>query len=1107
MGKTPAQENRLKAKKAGMSHQDVLDEKKKEDSKLKKLASANQSFGQVKGAAMNTKHAKEMQRLKDLNDPTTKIGREHLRAQKKAAKEAQEFLLRTKGIDIKQPEVAEGVDKKTVLCEFFKHGCCAKTGDKCAFSHDLAINEKIAKRSLFENVDSIDDWDQKKLEAVIQKKHGQEVNSSNETQIICKHFLDAVEKKLYGWFWQCADGKDCKYKHKLPPGYVFAADIRAAELEAMKNRKTDQDVLREKLNELKVKGGTGTPVTLENYLAWKEKKVAARKATDEKELRERHKKKLFTGKELVEEITNDMDDKTEGEDEITRLLAERAKANQESEDAARKEAEENLARAKELGDLYNEDMLPDDDRGMMDDLEEDLVVPEGWSEDAIAPNVVAGTREAKEIMSALEVPEQKGMTEKQKKILEEKKKLEEEGIAIAQDTKKPRDPDDIYKPQTEIPDEFKDMDELDPKALGEAIAKKRAAEEAEASALILQVAEEKARKEAAKAEKKAAREAERAKKKKSKKGIKGEDEEEEITSLEQAIGKAEISGISKAGLKRTVTGVLSSQIAARDIKITNFSMTMNGRVLIDECDIELTIGRRYGLIGQNGSGKTNFLECLAMREVPIPDHVDIYHLKTEAEPSDRSAIQCVIDELVEEMERLNKFEQHLLENFGPDDERLMSLYDRLEEIDPSTFEARASELLHSLGFSAEMIDRPTKDMSGGWRMRVALAKALFATPTILLLDEPTNHLDLEACVWLENHLALYKKCLVVVSHSQDFLNGVCSHMIWLTDGKLKYYSGNYDTYCRTVEEDNIVQQRKYEKEQSDINHLKEFIRSCGTYANARKQAESKQKIIDKMIAAGLTPPVHKERTFTFNFPDCDKVPPPVLPFDQVSFAYNGKEENYLYDKLDLGVDCDSRVALVGPNGAGKSTLLKLMTGELTPTKGSVSRHSALNIGKYHQHSVEVLDRSKTVLQFFMDTYPNVHGKFKRDIDEWRAFLGKYGIAGKQQTTLIGELSEGQQSRLVFAMICMGKPNLLLLDEPTNHLDLEAIDALAEAIKVYNGGVILVSHDFRLIDQVARDIWVCEDKTVRRWDKDIREYKKHLSKKAEREAKERKLAKK
>lgn len=245
MGKTPAQENREKAKKDGLSHEDAIKQQKQENSKLKKLTQQNQSFGQIKGAAMNSKHQADLQRIKDLNDPTTKIGREHLRAQKKAAKEAQDFLLRTKGIDIKQAEVAEGVDKKTVLCEFFKHGCCAKTGDKCAFSHDFAINEKIAKRSLFENVDSIDDWDQKKLEAVIARKHGAEVNSSNETSIICKHFLEAVEKKLYGWFWQCADGKDCKYKHKLPPGYVFAADIRAAELEAMKNRKTDQDEERD----------------------------------------------------------------------------------------------------------------------------------------------------------------------------------------------------------------------------------------------------------------------------------------------------------------------------------------------------------------------------------------------------------------------------------------------------------------------------------------------------------------------------------------------------------------------------------------------------------------------------------------------------------------------------------------------------------------------------------------------------------------------------------------------------------------------------------------------------------------------------------------------
>jgi ATP-binding cassette subfamily F protein 2 len=489
--------------------------------------------------------------------------------------------------------------------------------------------------------------------------------------------------------------------------------------------------------------------------------------------------------------------------------------------------------------------------------------------------------------------------------------------------------------------------------------------------------------------------------------------------------------------------------------------------------------------------------------VPIPDHIDLYHLREEAEPTDRSAIQTVVDELVHEMERLQKLEEYIMENFGPEDERLEAIYERLDEIDPNTFETRASELLHALGFTQMMIHRPTKDMSGGWRMRVALAKALFAEPTLLLLDEPTNHLDLEACVWLEGYLAKYKKCLILVSHSQDFLNGVCTHIIWMTQGKLTYYTGNYDTYQKTVRDDEVVQQKKYEKEQADIKHLKEFIASCGTYANARKQAESKQKIIDKMVAAGLTPPVAKESTFKFNFPDCAKIPPPVLPFDNVSFAYNGKKEMYLYEDLDFGVDCDTRIALVGPNGAGKSTLLKLMTGELTPTKGSVTRHPSLVIGKYHQHSVDVLDKSMTVLDFFMATYPNTM-TFKRDFDEWRGYLGRYGVSGKMQTTLIGELSEGQQSRLVFAMICMGKPNLLLLDEPTNHLDLECIDTLADAIKKYNGGVVLVSHDFRLIDQVAEQIWVCEDKTVRLWNKDIRAYKKHLTQKAEKEAAAKKI---
>mmetsp|Transcript_1494 Transcript_1494/g.3549 ORF Transcript_1494/g.3549 Transcript_1494/m.3549 type:complete len:614 (+) Transcript_1494:95-1936(+) len=594
---------------------------------------------------------------------------------------------------------------------------------------------------------------------------------------------------------------------------------------------------------------------------------------------------------------------------------------------------------------------------------------------------------------------------------------------------------------------------------------------------------------AAKAKKdarKAAAAAKRAGKKAEKSGSSGEAGASEL--IEEV--KQQPEGKGASGVMRTVTGVLTSRPTARDIKIDSFSMGLNGVELIQECSIELTIGRRYGLIGQNGSGKTNFLECLALREVPIPNHMDLYHLHEEAEPSDMSALDAVVDYIREELKKLEELEEQIMETTGPEDERLTAIYERMEELDPSTFEVRAAELLHGLGFNKQMMARSTKDMSGGWRMRVALARALFVRPTLLLLDEPTNHLDLEACVWLEEYLKTYDKCLIIISHSEDFLDGVCTHTIWLTQQQLQYYTGNYTTFKKTVAENEIIQQKKYEKEQDDIKHIKQFIASCGTYSNLVKQAKSKQKILDKMYAAGLTPPVARERTFRFSFPDCDKLPPPVMPFVDVSFSYSGKKEDYLYTHLDFGIDSDSRIALVGPNGAGKSTLLKLMTGELTPTEGVISRHSHLVIGKYHQHSVDVLKEEMTTLEFFQHMYPN-NDTFTRDIEEWRGFVGRYGITGKMQTSKIGHLSEGQKSRIVLAMICMQNPNMLLLDEPTNHLDMEAIDALAQAIKGFNGGLVLVSHDFRLIDQVANEIWVCDNKTVQKWQGDIRDYKKHL----------------
>lgn len=578
--------------------------------------------------------------------------------------------------------------------------------------------------------------------------------------------------------------------------------------------------------------------------------------------------------------------------------------------------------------------------------------------------------------------------------------------------------------------------------------------------------------------------------KKTKKQAAKDAEEVSVDDAETEIAKLKLQQDEHGLSDRVTTGVLDSLETSRDIKLSSVSLLFHGKVLIQDSTLELNYGRRYGLLGENGCGKSTLLKSIAAREFPIPEIIDIYLLNEPAGPTEYSALEYVVREAENEMKRLEQLVEDLIVKEGPECPQLEGIYEKIDEMDPSTFESRAAVILTGLGFNSVTINKKTKDMSGGWRMRVALAKALFVKPTLLLLDDPTAHLDLGACVWLEEYLKRFDRILILVSHSQDFLNGVCTNMIDMRQKKLTTYGGNYDSYLKTRLELETNQMKQYNKQQEEIAHIKKFIASAGTYANLVKQAKSRQKILDKMEADGLIQPVVPDKVFTFRFPEVEKLPPPVLAFDDMSFSYSGKEEDNLYEHLDIGIDMDSRVALVGPNGVGKSTLLKLFQGKLQPQKGRVIQHTHIKLGVYSQHSADQLDLTKSPLEFVRDKFSNI----SQDYQYWRQQLGRYGLTGEGQTSQMATLSEGQRSRVVFALLAIESPNLILLDEPTNGLDLATIDSLADAINAFNGGVVVVSHDFRLLDKVAKDIFVIENKTATRWEGSILDYKKSLAEK-------------
>lgn len=530
----------------------------------------------------------------------------------------------------------------------------------------------------------------------------------------------------------------------------------------------------------------------------------------------------------------------------------------------------------------------------------------------------------------------------------------------------------------------------------------------------------------------------------------------------------------------------------RDINVSGVTVNFHGKPLIDDTQLVINYGNRYGFIGPNGSGKSTIMKAIAARAVPIPDSLDIYFLDCEYPARDDiTALQAVM-ESNDEVERLEKKAEKLNNAMADADEEeqaqiqstLEAVYDRLDQLDAATAEARATSILHGLGFTLTMQGMTTKEFSGGWRMRVALARALFIQPEFLLLDEPTNHLDMEAVLWLEDYLSSWNKILFFVCHSQDFMNEVCTHIVRLDMQykKLRYYSGNYDMYVQLRRDQDMVQIRQYEAEQRDIQEIKDFIARFGHgTVKMVRQAQAREKLLQKKLEAGLTPMPEKDPEYDWSFPDAGELPVPVLSIENVSFNYPTGPE--LYSKVDFGIDLQTRVALVGPNGAGKTTLIKLLTEELLPTKGQIKRNMHLKISRFTQHFEEKLDLSMTPIDFFKEKV--MPGE---PIEKIRPLLGRYGCSGDQQSQVMDQLSAGQKARIVFAIIAHEKPHLLLLDEPTNPLDMDSIDALAKCLNKFKGGVLMISHDMRLISQCAEEIYICDHKKITKYTGDIMKFK-------------------
>ena len=514
------------------------------------------------------------------------------------------------------------------------------------------------------------------------------------------------------------------------------------------------------------------------------------------------------------------------------------------------------------------------------------------------------------------------------------------------------------------------------------------------------------------------------------------------------------------------------------LHINDLTYRIEGRVLIDDATVGLPTGHKVGLVGRNGVGKTTLLKIISGDLAPdagsitVPRSARIGHVAQEAPGGDVSLIDWVLAADTERAQLLDEAEH------AHDAHRIAEIHERLNDIGAHAAPARAAQILAGLGFDENAQQRPCRTLSGGWRMRVALAAILFLEPDVLLLDEPTNYLDLEGTLWLENYLRTYPHTVLIVSHDRDLLNGAVNSILHLERGKLTLYSGGYDNFEEARREKQRLELKLKKKQDEERRRIQAFIDRFKAKATKAAQAQSRVKALAKMqpIAAQL-----EDRVAPFHLPQPAKpLASPLLRLENAAAGY--APNSPVLQELSLRIDQDDRIALLGQNGNGKSTFAKLIAGKIKPLSGKVYGAKRVDVGYFAQHQLDELNPQATPYDYILKLMPDATEAQRR------TRLGTYGFGADKADTKCANLSGGEKARLLLALATFRGPHILILDEPSNHLDVDSREALVHALTEYEGAIILISHDRHLVEACADRLWVVRNGTVTAYDGDIGSYR-------------------